>query len=226
MEIQDLFRKQTMISPLKDEPIRKMSVKSEKQSKERSSSRGHKRKRKEKDQDKKRHKPDRSQTPKQTETHLNDLVPLSSVGELVEKSIYNAVDAVSSAIIVAANNQPLPPAQDLRPVTNQLMATNTNLAQVAGILSVTNTKHGDLSLAINDLVKTTSSMASQLSRMTRVVTVVTVLTEVASKMDQHLIEQTNTVRSVVQGAIDSHSTLTEAMKAHPQVYNYGPRDKN
>ena len=195
-EITDLFKlKDTPISPLKPSPVKTKRSHSKKRSKSRESPAVS----------------DRKKFKKQD----NETVPLSSVAEIVEASIKNSVDAVASAIIAAAKHQPMPPEQDLRPISNQLMTTNANLSQISGIMSANNTRHGDLAVGIQDLVKATNGVSAQLSRMARALTV---FTEVANKLDGHIIEQTSAIRTVCQGAIDSNTSLTEAMKAQTGAF--------
>ena len=140
-----------------------------------------------------------------------DMLPTSLIQEVVAQT----VKSVSSAIIAAARNQPVPPDQDVRSVTNQLMATNANLSDIAGCLSNEDKGRAQLRDCLTEMTASLNGVKSELSRLNRGISV---LTSAVDKLDQSATTQRGQFHTVVQGSIDTNQGLTNALKEQAKAF--------
>ena len=103
---------------------------------------------------------------------------------------------------------------DVKAVSNQLMATNSNLAELASNVAVLAKRRDQVMDCFETVNATMNGLKSDLSRLNRGVSVMSNV----ERLDGNLMMHFTRVKSTIQGSIDTNLAMVKAFDTHTSVF--------
>ena len=143
-------------------------------------------------------------------------IPSKSLVDIIHHTISESVEGIASAIIAKTSTaSPSQPDASLRPISNQLMATNANLSQVAALMGKLEDQHKEMSNFRETFSNQITSVQMEVQRMNRAASK---LTEAAEKVAIAVNSFSSSSNAVVQGVIDSNHQLSQALSCQADAF--------